>query len=157
MLILEGDWDGAISSGQEASRLLPGSADVWAVLAHNYSFSGEPDLALSAISRAMELSPGHPDFYHWIKGRAHRLKGEWDLAIDSLSIGMENGGPSVVQLVELVAAYSAAGRDQEALQTGTEIKRIAPGFKASEWVSHPAMKDPEKQSLEFELLSKAGL
>ena len=157
LLILEDDWDGAISSGEEAARLLPGSADVWAVLAHNYSFFGEPDMALSAIERAMELSPGHPDFYHWIKGRAYRLKGEWEPAIDSLKIGLGSQSPSIVQLVELAAAYSAAGRDQEALQTGLQIKQIAPGFKASEWVLHPAFKDPDAQSLEFELLSKAGL
>ena len=73
MLILENDWDASIEAGRKASRLLPGSADVWAVLAHNYAFSGEPELSLDAIDRAMRLSPGHPPFYRWIKGRAHRV------------------------------------------------------------------------------------
>lgn len=157
MLLLESDWDGALEAGRKASRLIPGSADAWAVLAHSYSFAGEPDLALDAINRAMELSPGHPDFYRWIKGRAFRLKGDYDQAIEFLK--PEEGVPSrsIVQLVELSAAYSAAGRLDEARATAQLVRRLAPGFKASEWVLHPALKDPEAQSLEFELLLKAGL
>jgi tetratricopeptide (TPR) repeat protein len=73
MLLLENNWDASIKSGLLATRLLPGSADVWAVLAHTYTFSGQPEKAIEAIDRAMSLSPGHPPFYNWIKGRALRL------------------------------------------------------------------------------------
>ena len=157
MLILENDWDAAIASGREAARLLPGSADVWAVLAHNYTFAGQPELARDAIDRAMQLSPGHPDFYRWIKGRAYRLEGEHEQAIALLA--PEPGGPepTLVQLVELAAAYVGANRMTEAVETAGKIRSVAPGFRASEWVLHPAMQDPNAQSIEFELLSKAGL
>ena len=157
MLILENDWDAAIASGREAARLLPGSADVWAVLAHNYTFAGQPELARDAIDRAMQLSPGHPDFYRWIKGRAYRLEGEHERAIALLA--PESGGPepTLVQLVELAAAYVGANRMTEAVETARKIRNVAPDFRASEWVLHPAMQDPNAQSIEFELLSKAGL
>ena len=157
MLILENDWDTAIDSAREATRLLPGSADVWAVLAHNYTFSGQPDLALESIDRAMSLSPGHPDFYSWIKGRALRLKGEYENALEHVTKGLNERSPTIVQLVELATVYSALGRQVEARETGKEIRRIDPDFSASEWVLHPALKDSVAQSLEFELLSKAGL
>ena len=62
-----------------------------------------------------------------------------------------------MRLVELAAAYMAAGRTADALATATQIREIDPDFRASTWVLHPAMQDPDLQSLEFELLSKAGL
>ena len=157
MLALENDVDGAIEAGKTASKLLPGSADVWAVLAHNYTYAGEPDLALEAIDRAMSLSPGHPDFYSWIKGRALRQKEEYDPAIEHISKGLGERAPTLVQLVELAAAYSASGKLDEARSTSKRVRMIDPDFSASEWVQHPAVKDPVAQSLEFELLSKAGL
>ena len=70
---------------------------------------------------------------------------------------MNERSPTIVQLVELATVYSAAGRKAEALEIGKKIQRIEPEFSASEWVLHPALKDSEAQSLEFELLSKAGL
>jgi TolB-like protein len=157
MLILENDWDAAIASGREAARLLPGSADVWAVLAHNYTFAGKPELARDAIDRAMQLSPGHPDFYKWIKGRAYRLEGEHELAIALLEPEPGGPDPTLVQLVELAAAYVGANRMTDAVETARKIRNVAPEFRASEWVLHPAMQDPNAQSIEFELLSKAGL
>lgn len=157
MLLLENDWERSIASGLEATRLLPGSADVWAVLAHSYTFAGDPRAALDAIERAMELSPGHPDFYNWIKGRALRLGGSHDAAIQLLERNVRSDGNAIVQLVELAAAYAATGRIDEARAVGRRIRQIEPEFSASEWVLHPAMSSSDAQSIEFELLSKAGL
>ena len=157
MLLLENDWDAALEAGVAATQLLPGSADVWAVLAHSYTFAGQPEQALDAIERAMTLSPGHPQFYDWIKGRALRLKGEYAAAISLLGTELETRDRTLVQLVELAAAYAAAGHVESARRIAARIKRVQPGFTASAWVQHPAAKDPGQQSLEFELLSKAGL
>lgn len=157
MLLLEEEWDAAVESGLKATRLLPGSADVWAVLAHTYTFSGQPEKALEAINRAMSLSPGHPEFYYWIKARALRLLGRYDTAIELLERGLEQDDRTLVQLVELTIALSAAGRVDEAFGVADRIRRVTPGFSASAWVLHPSANDPEQQSLEFELLSRAGL
>lgn len=157
MSLLENDWERSLASGLEATRLLPGSADVWAVLAHSYTFAGEPDRAIDAIDRAMELSPGHPDFYNWIKGRALRLSGSHDAAIQLLERNLKTNGNAIVQLVELAVAYAATDRIEDARRIGELIRRIEPTFSASEWVLHPTMSTAEAQSIEFELLSKAGL
>lgn len=157
MLLMENSWDGAVASGREATMLLPGSADVWAVLAHSYTFTGEFDQALAAIDRAMSLSPGHPAFYRWIKGRALRLGGAHDAAIEMLEVGLTGDDVNVIHLVEMAAAYAAAGRIAEARATALRIRAISPEFSASAWILHPAARDPDQQSREFELLSKAGL
>lgn len=157
MLLLENNWDESVNSGLEATRLLPGSADVWAVLAHSYTFSGEPEKAIEAIDRAMSLSPGHPPFYNWIKGRALRLTGQYEAAIEQLSRGREGEDRTMVQLVELAIAYSAARRLDDAHIVAEQIRRVSPDFSASTWVLHPSSRDAEQQSVEFELLTRAGL
>ncbi|WP_413719952.1 hypothetical protein [Silicimonas sp. MF1-12-2] len=157
LLLLEGTWDAAVKAGETASSLLPGSADVWAVLAHTYTFTGEPRKAIAAIDRAMTLSPGHPLFYRWIKARALRQTGDIEAAIAILEQDAPPEEETLVQMVELAVAYSAAGRLEDARAVAQRIRARAPDFSASNWVSHPAIKDQQMQSLEFELLSKAGL
>ncbi len=157
LLLLENSWDKAIEAGEASSTLLPGSADVWAVLAHSYTYVGENEKALDAIERAKRLSPAHPRFYDWIEARARRQLGETERAIELLDQDVRPDEETLVRLVELAAAYMAAGRTADALATATQIREIDPDFRASTWVLHPAMQDPDLQSLEFELLSKAGL
>jgi hypothetical protein len=105
----------------------------------------------------MSLSPGHPPFYNWIKGRALRLTGQYDAAIEQLSRRREGEQQTLVQLVELAIAYSAAGRLAEAHEVAGKIRGLSPDFSASTWVLHPANRDAEQQSVEFELLTRAGL
>jgi tetratricopeptide (TPR) repeat protein len=157
MLLLEDDWDTAVDSGHRATKLLPGSADVWAVLAHTYTFTGDQEKALEAINRAMSLSPGHPEFYDWIKARTLRLLGQNEAAIELLNRGIDRDDRTLVQLVELTIALSAAGRVEEARQLADRIQRKSPEFSASRWVLHPSAKNADQQSIEFELLSRAGL
>lgn len=157
LLLLEGSWEEGVKAGEEATELLPGSADVWAVLAHSYTFSGETEKAIRAIDKAMALSPGHPLFYRWIKARALRLSGDLEAAIKILEQGSPEKEASLVHLVELAAAYSAAGELELAYDVARSVRAADTDFSASEWVLHPEIMDPKMQSLEFELLSKAGL
>ena len=154
LLLLDGDWERAVESGELASELLPGSADGWAVLAHTYTYSDQPDEALRAIGRAMLLSPRHPDFYRWIEARAYRLAGNPQKSIEILTT---RNNLALVYLVELTAAYSAANQMVAARQTAGEIKTIMPDFSASRWVQFPRVMSLAGHSRDFELLSKAGL
>lgn len=154
LLLLDGDWEHAVRSGELSSELLPGSADAWAVLAHTYTYTDQPDKALLAIERAMRLSPRHPDFYRWIEARAYRLAGNPQKSIEILTA---RNNRTLVYLVELTAAYSAVGQIEAARGTAREIKRIRPNFSASHWVQYPRVESPVGQSRDFELLSMAGL
>jgi TolB-like protein len=157
ILLLEGKHGESIAAGELASTKLPGSATVWAVLAHTLTYVGEHERALAYIDKAMELSPLHPAWYRWTKGRALRMAGEFDRSVAILEQDFNPEKPVLVNLVELAASYWAAGRKQDARRVGRLIRRIKPGFSASEWLEHPRI-SPDAQDVhteEFRLLSSA--
>ena len=157
ILLLEGQYDESIAAGEFAREKLPGSADVWAVLAHTLTYVCKHERALEYIEKAMELSPLHPAWYRWTKGRALRMAGEFDRSVAILEQDFNPGKPVKVHLTELATSYSAAGRREDARRVADLIRDAFPGFTASEWLKHPPIKIPEIQSQEFEYLSNAGL
>ena len=157
ILLLKEQYDEAIESGREATEKLPGSADAWAVLAHTLTYVGEYEDALKSIDRAMSLSAIDPAWYAWTKGRALRMSGRIEESIAVLEGALRNGPHTIVLLTELTASYAAAGRMADATGLARRIRAAAPGFTATEWLSHPPVQDPDTQSREWEYLSKAGL
>lgn len=157
ILLLEEKYDEAVAAGEFAVEMLPGSADATAVLAHTLTYVGETERALDLIDRAEELSPMAPGWYRWTRGRALRLSGRFDEAVLVLERDLGTTEPTLVHLVELTAAYSAAGNKPAARRVARQIRSIAPEFSASEWLAHPRIRDAEAQSREFEYLSAAGL
>ncbi len=157
ILLLGAKYDEAIAAGELASEKLPGSATVWAVLAHTLTYVGEHERALEYIEKAMELSPLHPGWYRWTKGRALRMAGEFDRSVAILEQDFNPAKPVLAHLVELATSYSAAGRREDARGIARMILGAVPGFTASAWLEHPRIKIEEVQSQEFEYLSNAGL
>jgi len=157
ILLLEGKHDEAIAAGEFASEKLPGSATVWAVLAHTLTYVGEHERALVYIDKAMELSPLHPAWYRWTKGRALRMAGEFDRSVAILEQDFDPAKPVLVNLVELAASYWAAGRREDARMVARMIIKAVPGFTPSDWLEHPRI-SPDAQDIhteEFRLLSSA--
>lgn len=151
-------WDEAEKSAHRSTTLLPGSADVWAVLAYILTYTGDNKGAIDAIEKAIELSPMHPGWYRWTKARALRLSGRHDDALALLESERDKSGPVIIHLVELAMGYSAADRIDEARTTVEEIHNLVPGLTALTYTRDCApVRDPEVQKREFELLSKAGL
>lgn len=150
-------YDEAVAAGEAAVKLLPNSADVWAVLAHTLTYVGRQDEAIEYCKRAMDLSPMHPDFYRWTLGRAYRMAGRPHEAIAELEQGLDPVRPSIVQLVELTASYAAAERLEDARRIAQMIRAAVPGFSASDWLQHPPVKDPDVQDRELRYLTSAGL
>jgi TolB-like protein len=157
ILLLGGKYDEAIAAGELASTKLPGSATVWAVLAHTLTYVGEHERALVYIEKAMELSPLHPGWYRWTKGRALRMAGEFDRSVAVLEQDFYPAKPVLAHLAELATSYSAAGRREDARRVARMIRRAVPGLTASMWLDHPRIKVEKVQSQEFEYLSNAGL
>ncbi len=105
----------------------------------------------------MELSPLHPGWYRWTKGRALRMAGEFDRSVAILELDFDLAKPILAHLAELATSYSAAGRREDARRIARMILEAVPGFTASAWLEHPRIKIEEVQSQEFEYLSNAGL
>jgi tetratricopeptide (TPR) repeat protein len=59
---LDGDAAGAAADLAESLRLAPWDDSSWAELADDLAAAREPDQALQAIRRAMELDPGYGDY-----------------------------------------------------------------------------------------------
>ncbi len=157
ILLLNGKYDEAIAAGELASVKLPGSATVWAVLAHTLTYVGEHEPALEYIDKAMELSPLHPGWYRWTKGRALRMAGEFDRSVAILEQDFDPAKPVLAHLAELATSYSAAGRRQDAHRVARMIRGAVPGFTASAWLEHPRI-SPGAEDIrteEFRLLSSA--
>jgi TolB-like protein/Tfp pilus assembly protein PilF len=157
ILLLQGKHDEAIEAGEAARQRLPGSADISAVLAHSLTYVGEHKKALKLIDNAMELSPMHPGFYRWTKGRALRMAKRFEASIEELEKDLGRGEPVIVHLVELAATYSAAGRMIDARRTAAIIKELDGDFSAEAWLQHPRIKIPKIQQKELKYLTDAGL
>ncbi|MFQ5566729.1 MAG: hypothetical protein ACE5EU_10240 [Paracoccaceae bacterium] len=155
ILLLNRQYDAAIEAGEFAVEKLPGSADAQAVLAHTLTYVGRHDYALDKINLAMELSPMHPGWYRWTKGRALRMAGRFDDSIKVLEKDLNPAEPILVHLTELAASYAAAGRMTKAREIAREILRLKPDFNPSEWLDHPPINDDEVSRREFEYLSSA--
>ena len=105
----------------------------------------------------MRLSPYYPDWYRWSLGRAYRLAGRYDEAVAALSAGLQRHPDALAPRVELVTAYSEMGQIDKARATAAEVRRINPGFVASDWTRNPRHVDPEVALREFRALRRAGL
>ena len=54
-----GDWSGAASAFDRATRAAPQDPLYWVNLAHAQRRSGAPELALTAARRALQIEPAH--------------------------------------------------------------------------------------------------
>jgi len=103
----------------------------------------------------MDLSPMHPGWYRWTKGRALRMAGRFRESVDELEKVLNPAEPALVHLVELATSYSAAGRMPDARRTAQWILTLDPNFNTSVWLDHPPIQDDEIGRKEFKYLSSA--
>jgi DNA-binding SARP family transcriptional activator/TolB-like protein/Flp pilus assembly protein TadD len=155
--LLAGDFSNAVSLGEKAFSLDPNDSDVAALLSYTLTYTGEPLRAISLIDRAVDLKPVSPQWYYWLRGRAHRLTGQYDEAIEILAKIARDGPTSPIPLVELASAYSESGKMHLAQQTAKEIMRLSPGFTVGDWTTMSPYRDKEDLNKEVKALRAAGL
>lgn len=155
--LLSGDFANAVSLGEKAFSLDPNDSDVAALLAYTLTYTGEPLRAGSLIDRATNLRPVSPQWYHWLRGRAYRLTGQYDKAIEILAEIARQGPMSPIPLVELAAAYAESGKTNLARRTAKDIMRLSPGFTVREWSSMSPYGDEKDLNKEITALRAAGL
>jgi adenylate cyclase len=154
--LAHGDHAQAIAYGEQAVRLEANDADAAALLAYSYTYAGQPERALALVERAIRLRPYPPEWYLWLKGRAERQAGRYEDAIRTLTPG-DTGSPSLFHLVELAAAFAAAGEPQKAKAISARIVESVPGFSSAGWASLVPYGDPSDAEQETALLKQAGL
>jgi predicted Zn-dependent protease len=109
------------------------------------------------IDRAIDLKPVTPQWYDWLRGRAYRLTGRFDEAIEILSAATSDAPTSPIPLIELAAAYSETKNTVLAKRTADDIIRLSPQFTVCEWISMSPYQDESGLDDEVAALRNAGL
>ncbi len=121
---IERDRGLALMELEKAHQLQPGDPDVMADLAQILPFVGRTDEALVLMRRAVELNPGHPDWYYVSRGIAYLLSGRPELAVPDLDKWVE-ATPSIhVPYIFQASAYGLLGDEEKAKAAANRFHRM---------------------------------
>lgn len=155
--LLTGNFGQAVDFGEKAVSLGPNDADAAALLAYTLTYTGEPERAIALIDRAIKLRPHPPRWYRWLFGRANRLAGRFQIAVDVLSAESQATSYSFIPAVELAMTYSQMKEPFLAKRIGAEVVRKFPQFRIRSWIAMPPFEDSTSRNREVDALRLAGL
>ncbi len=154
-LVYMHEYDKAIAEVERGVELNPNGNEALAFLGIILNREGRPADALTVLEKAMRLNPLPRAYqYAWL-GVSHMLMNQNDTAIAILEKGLRVQPDNNVCLVHLTAAYSQAGRQEDARKTAAEFLRLNPKFSVEAWAK--LYKDPAVQERLIGALRKAGL
>ncbi len=90
--------------------------------------AGRPAEAITVLEKAMRLNPMPQAFYYAWLGISYRLTNQYDKAIAILEKGLRVQPDNTGCLINLAAAYSETGRQEDARKTAAELLRLYPKF-----------------------------
>lgn len=113
-------------TAERALKLNPGHADALADLGTCYWLIGERDLGETLVARAMELSPTHPGWYHFVPMSKALLAEDLDFALrEALLLFSPGFHWSYVFRASILARL---GRVRDAQDDLEELENLYPGF-----------------------------
>ncbi len=148
-------YDEAIAEGERGVELNPNGHEALAVLGFILNLAGRPAEARTVLEKAMLLNPIPPATYYGWLGNSYRLMNQNDKAIATLEKGLRVQPDNTVCLINLAAAYSQAGRQEDAHKTAAEFLRLTPKFSLETYAK--IYKDPVAAEQLTNALRKAGL
>ena len=145
----------ALFHKEKAATLAPNSPEQAACMGVTHTFLGNADQALRCFERALELDPFFEPAWYWrMKGIAHFIRMEYDLAIVTLA-----RSPNVPIWVEayLAACHALTGRLARAEEFADKVLAREPSFSAHALVAkEPFRRQEHRDRLQTGLL-RAGL
>jgi adenylate cyclase len=149
--------DEAIQEAERAVALNPNGADAWASLGRALVFGCRPEEAIERLNKAIRLNPIPPNWYFQMLGSAYAGAKRYDdaVAAHKKAIQQHPGDPEA--LMGLAAAYSLAGRQEEARAAAAELLHINPRFTVDQAAKKLPYKNPVDLSQLTDALRKAGL
>ena len=137
--------------------LHPNYAEGYATLGDILAWSGRPEEAIGVINKAMRLDPVFPDYYLWNLGHAFYVAKLYGKAIETLKDLLVKRPTFVPAHIYLAACYSELGREQEAMQEVSIVKKSLPEISSEVWMQRLPYKDPRETERILDALRKAGL
>ena len=154
--ILMRRYDTAIDKAELALEKEPGAANPHATLGHVLLFSSRYQEAIAMLEKAIRLNPYPPSWYFDNLAGCYYATGQFEEAILIYKKALEKAPNDQVALVGLTAAYSLAGRLEEARAAAKNLLRANPKFSVDKYIRRSIHKD--KSILRGgEPLYKAGL
>src|SRR5262245_4660480 len=128
-----GDIDAAASFVERALALNPNLAQAWYGASFVKNCSGEPELALQCLSRAMRLSPIDPLMYNLHTGAAlaHFLAGRYDEAASWAERALLDNPHFYPALRMAAASHALAGRLEQAKNATARLRHLDPALRIS--------------------------
>jgi TolB-like protein/class 3 adenylate cyclase len=154
-----GDVDAGIASVDRALILNPNLAIAWYLSGWLRAYSGQPEVAIEHLARAMRLSPLDPTSYHTQVGTgfAHLLAGRFDDASSWAEKAFQEETNYAPAPAVAAASHALAGRLEEARQAMGRLRQINPALRISNLRDWFPIRQLEHFSIWADGLRKAGL
>ncbi len=146
---------------REAVKILPGNSGTVLHLGFYLHWVGQGEEAIQAVKKAQELNPkylnGRNPAYLDFMGFACFTAGRYEESIAAMKKCLDRFGPFVPREAFLTAAYSEAGRDDEAKAMAQQLLKTNPNFALKSWELARVYKNPKDTERLLDALRKAGL
>jgi adenylate cyclase len=150
-----GEYDLAIRELERALELNPNDWKSYVDRGRVMLWSSQPDEAIKSLEIALRFNPNmHPSQLMPL-GLAYYLKERYDESIRTLERCIGRKPDSVWNHIVLAAAYSQAGRSEEAERSANMVLRLHPFFEVDAFGT--AFRNPADRTRFAEGLRKAGL
>ncbi|MDY6790611.1 MAG: adenylate/guanylate cyclase domain-containing protein [Thermodesulfobacteriota bacterium] len=157
LLVMIRQYDKAVAEAEQGVALDPNVADIYGWLGMIYRYVGRWEDAITAYEKGIRLNPIPPNFYLFGIGLAYAWTGRYEEAITELRKAIYNEPDSPYSRLYATAAYSMAGRDDEARIEAAELLRINPKFSLKKWGKSLKYKNQDDQDRLMSAWRKAGL
>ena len=148
-------YDQAIDQLRLALDLNPSNAETYGWLGRALLFTGALEDAIKAGETALHLDPNLPVNRVWDLGTAYFLAGRTADCIRLMAQTVAREPGLVFPYVTLAAAYSEAGKPEDAARAAAAVRKLDPFFDTARFGS--LFRNPEHQAKLASALRKAGL
>jgi adenylate cyclase len=146
-----------IVEAQKGVALDPNGAHGYLYLNLTLRFAGRFEEAIQAIEKAIRLNPFPPVTYFRFACVAYIFVGRYEEAIAAGKKAVTVEPNDYMAHMALAAAYSSAGRQEEARIAAEEVLRLNPKFSVVFWAKRLPYKNQADRELYIGALRKAGL
>ncbi len=153
----KGEFDTAISEGEQAMALNPGATPTLTAYANALRLAGRPKEAIPLFQKAIRLNPFGPSYLYFNFGDTLRVTGRFEEAVLAIKKAIRIAPDSILAHINLAATYSMMGREKEARAEAAEVLRIDPNFSLDDYGR--AIPGKERSGIDryINILRKAGL
>ena len=152
-----GEFDRAIAMAEKAVELAPNHAENLAFFAVILIKSGQPERSFELIRKAMRLCPIYPSWYLWAWATACRLTGETGSAVSAFEEAIRRNPDFLGGHVGLASTLGELDRKGDAINSVSEILRLAPSFSIRKYMAGLSYRDPAESARFEDGLREAGL